>query len=366
VPTVGHQSARLDATPSVDGGRATMRGHVLVRPGHVELRDLPRPSAGADGVVVRVRAALTCGTDVKTFVRGHPIFPTPTLFGHEFAGDVVEVGTQIRGVEAGEPVMAAPTAPCGACYYCRREQENLCAQVTEQFVVGAFAEYVRLPAAVVQTNLFPKPAAISYAEAALLEPLACVLHGLSQVRLRSEDTVVLVGAGPIALLHLLVLRHRGLSRIVVVARRPARAAQARALGAEVVPVAVEAARPPILALTEGRGADLVIECTGEPSVWEAAPGLARRGGQVELFGGCPVGTVVRFDTARLHYEQVGIVSPFHFTPRDVRAAYELLAAGDFGGQALISDVLPLDRLEEALTRHRSGEGAKFAIRPTAG
>ncbi|MFN8641388.1 MAG: alcohol dehydrogenase catalytic domain-containing protein [Candidatus Binatia bacterium] len=291
-----------------------MRGHVLVRPGHVELRELPRPRAGRDGVVVRVRAALTCGTDVKTFVRGHPIFPTPTLFGHEFAGEVAEVGSEVRGVREGDPVMAAPTAPCGDCYYCVREQENLCAQVTEQFVVGAFAEYVRLPGAVVRANLYQKPPALPYAEAALLEPLACVLHGLSHARVRGDDTVVLVGAGAIALLHLLVLRHRGVERIVVLARSAGRAAQATALGAEVLREPVAAAQEAIAALTEGRGADVVIECTGQPSIWEAAPALARRGGQVVLFGGCPVGTAVRFDTARLHYEQVAIASPFHFTP----------------------------------------------------
>lgn len=361
----GQQFAGLQAGPLVEGGRATMRAHVLVRPGQLELRELPRPRAGADGVVVRVRAALTCGTDVKTFVRGHPIFPTPTLFGHEFAGDVIEVGPEVRGVHEGDAVMAAPTAPCGACYHCVRAEENLCPQVTGQFVVGAFAEYVRLPAAVVRTNLYAKPAALPYAEAALLEPLACVVHGLSHVRLRSDDTVVVVGAGPIALLHLLVLRQRGTARVVVVARNPRRAAQAQALGAEIVAAAADGAQAPIRALTDGRGADLVIECTGEPSVWEAAVGLARRGGQVELFGGCRVGTTVRFDTARLHYDQVAITSPFHFTPRDVRAAHELLAGGTFGGQALVSDVLPLERLEEALARHRRGEGAKFAIRPTA-
>lgn len=365
MPTLGHQAGRLDESLAVEGGPATMRGHVLVRPGHVELRELPRPRAGADGVVVRVRAALTCGTDVKTFLRGHPIFPTPTLFGHEFAGEVAEVGTDVRGLREGDAVMAAPTAPCGVCYQCVREQENLCAQVTEQFVVGAFAEYVRLPGAVVRTNLFQKPAALPYVEAALLEPLACVLHGLSHVRVRTDDTVVLVGAGAIALLHLLVLRSRGVSRLVVVARSAGRAAQARALGAEVLRVPVGEARGPIAALTEGRGADLVIECTGQPTVWEASPALARRGGQVVLFGGCPVGTTVRFDTARLHYDQVAIASPFHFTPRDVRAAYELLGSGRFGGGALVSDELPLDRLEEALARHRSGEGAKYAIRPTA-
>jgi L-iditol 2-dehydrogenase len=193
-----------------------------------------------------------------------------------------------------------------------------------------------------------------------------VLHGLSHARVRPDDTVVLLGGGAIALLYLLVLRARGVARVIIVARSAARAAQARALGAEVVPSAVETALEPILTLTARRGADLVVECTGAVGVWEAAPGLARRGGQVVLFGGCSVGSSVRFDTARLHYDQVAIASPFHFTPRDVRAAYELLGDARFGGGALVTDELPLERLEEALTRHQSGEGAKFAIRPAPG
>jgi len=343
-----------------------MRAHVLVQPGEIELREMPRPRADDDGIVVRVRAALTCGTDVKTFLRGHPIFPTPTLFGHEFAGEVAEVGREVRGLREGDAVMAAPTAPCGRCYVCLREQENLCAQVTEQFVVGAFAEYVKLPAAVVRTNLFLKPSGLPFTEAALLEPLACVLHGLSHVGVRPDDTVVLIGAGAIALLHVLVLRARGVGRVVVVARSASRAAQAAALGAEVLRGDAATVREPLLALTGGRGADLVIECTGAVEVWEAAPALARRGGQVVLFGGCAVGSSVRFDTSRLHYDQVAIASPFHFTPRDVRAAYELLGAPSFGGGELIRAELPLEQLEDALARHRRGEGAKFAIRPAMG
>lgn len=366
MPTGVQQAAGLARDLRVGGESATMRAHVLVRPGELDLREMPRPRADADGIVVKVRMALTCGTDVKTFLRGHPIFPTPTLFGHEFAGEVAEIGRDVRGLREGDAVMAAPTAPCGRCYVCVREQENLCAQVTEQFVVGAFAEYVKLPAAVVRTNLFHKPAGLPFAEAALLEPLACVLHGLSHVRLRTDDTVVLIGAGAIALLHVLVLRARGVAQVMVVARNAARAAQATALGATVVHGDVGAAREPILERTGGRGADLVIECTGAVDVWEMAPSLARRGGQVVLFGGCAVGSSVRFDTARLHYDQVAIASPFHFTPRDVRAAYELLGESQFGGGALISDELPLERLEEALARHRRGEGAKFAIRPAAG
>lgn len=343
-----------------------MRGHVLVRPGVLELRELPRPRAEPDGVVVRVRAALTCGTDLKAYLRGHPKFPMPTPFGHEFAGELAEVGAEVRGLREGDAIMAAPTAPCGNCYYCQREQENLCEQVMDTMVHGAYAEYVKLPGAVVRTNLYAKPRALSFAEAALLEPLACVLHGLAQVRLRPDDTVVLIGAGAIALLHLLVLRARGVRRVAVVARSAARATHARTLGAEAVwPVGAEAAHAPVLELTRGRGADVVIECTGQEAVWECAPALARRGGQVVLFGGCPTGSVVRLDTHRLHYDQVSLTSPFHFTPRDVRAAYELLSSGQFGGAALITAEYPLERLTEALDRQRRGEGAKFAIVPAS-
>jgi L-iditol 2-dehydrogenase len=215
----------------------------------------------------------------------------------------------------------------------------------------------------VRTNLYAKPPGLPYAEAALLEPLACVLHGLAQIRLRPTDTVVLVGAGAIALLHLLVLRARGHAPVVVAARSAARAAQAAALGAVVLRTDAEVARLPVLELTHGRGADVVIECTGQVAVWELAPQLARRGGQVVLFGGCPTGTTVRFDPGRMHYDQVALTSPFHFTPRDVRAAYELLASGTFGGAALVAAEYPLERLREALERQRRGEGAKFAIVP---
>jgi L-iditol 2-dehydrogenase len=342
----------------------TMRGHVLVRPGTIELRELPRPRPDPDGVVVRVRAALTCGTDLKAFLRGHPKFPMPTLFGHEFAGELAEVGREVRGLRAGDAVMAAPTAPCGACYYCEREQENLCQQTMDMMVLGAYAEYVKLPGAVVRTNLYAKPRTLPYVQAALLEPLACVLHGLSRVRVRPDDTVLLVGAGAIALLHLLVLRARGVEQVVVVARNSTRATQARALGASVVlPMAADAARPAVLELTAGRGADVVVECTGQVAVWEIATRLARRGGQVVLFGGCPPDSEARFDTNRLHYDEVSVVSPFHLTPRAVRAAYELLGSGAFDGRALVADEYPLELLHEALERQRLGHGAKFAIVP---
>jgi len=341
-----------------------MQAHVLVRPGQLELRTLPRPRAGAQEVVMRVRSALTCGTDIKTFLRGHPKFPMPTLFGHEFSGELAEVGAGVTGFREGDAVMTVPTAPCGECYYCQRAQENLCTTLMDQYVIGGFAEYVKLPARIVAANLFPKPTHLSFAEAALLEPLSCVVHGLQQITVRADDTVVLMGAGAISLLHVLLLRAMGVEQIIVLGRNERRASFAHAAGAMVVLTEPHlTARTAVLDLTGGRGADIVIECTGQVEVWEAAPALVRHGGAVVLFGGCPAGTMVRLDTQRLHYDQLTIVSPFHFTPRAVRAAHDWLAGGQLRTSSLISGEFPIDQLAEALTRHQRGEGVKYAVVP---
>lgn len=356
-----HSNAAASAPRNGD----LMRAQVLLQPGELQLSEVVRPRPEPGGVVVRVRAALTCGTDLKAFLRGHPKFPMPTLFGHEFAGEVAEVGSEVRGFSEGDEIMAVPTAPCGGCYFCDRGQENLCHRVMDTMVLGAYAEYIELPTSIVRTNLYRKPRSLSYPEAALLEPLACVLHGLSQMEMRPDDTVVLLGGGAISILHMLALRARGVERVIVVARSEQRAALARRLGATSVVLAdARNVVEPVLEMTGGRGADVVVECTGQVAVWEASPSLARRGGQVVLFGGCPDGTVVRFDTSRLHYDQITLRSPFHFTPRDVRQSYELLEMGDFGGEALITGEYPLEGLSEALTRHQRGDGAKFAIIPS--
>lgn len=357
-------SASSSVTPRDAPATPPMRAFMLWEPGHISLCEVPRPVAGPDEVVVRVRAALTCGTDVKTFLRGHPKFPMPTPFGHEFAGDVAAVGAGVRDFREGDAVMAVPTAPCGTCYYCVRAQENLCAIVMDAYVLGAFAEYVKLPAHVVGVNVYPKPPAVPYPVAALLEPLACVVHGLETVPLRPDDSVVLLGAGAISLLHLLTLRALGITQVIVVGRRPARAEHARQLGAAMVLVGdLDEVHERVREPTGGRGADVVIECTGQVEVWEAAPSFARRGGTVVLFGGCPPGSHVSLDTQRLHYDQLRVVSPFHFTPRAVRRAYELLTGEGFEGHALISGVYPLAQLPQALEAHQRGEGIKFAVLP---
>ncbi len=341
-----------------------MRGFMLLQPGQLEFREVPRPVAGPGEVVLRVRTALTCGTDIKFFLRGHPKFKLPTLFGHEFSGEIAAVGSGVNGFREGDAVMVAPTAPCGHCFFCQRQQENLCDTIMETMVHGAYADFVRLPERIVRQNMFHKPAGLGFDVAALLEPLSCVMHGLEFVPLRPDDSVLLIGAGAISLLHLLALKALGVEHVAVLGRSAERAQHARELGAAAVfSGGHAAATEDVRAFTNGRGADVVIECTGQVDVWEAAPGFARRGGTVVLFGGCIPGTHVRLDTQRFHYDQLRIVSPFHFTPRAVRRSFELITGDHFKGAALISGHYPLDQLTAALDKHRSGAGIKFAVEP---
>jgi len=341
-----------------------MQAVLLLGPGQLSCQDLPIPTPGADEVVLKVTAALTCGTDLKAFLRGHPKWPMPTRFGHEYAGTVAVRGSQVAIVREGDEVMLVPTGPCGGCFYCHRQQENLCTSLMETYALGGYAEYLTVPARVIRTNLFAKPAALPWAEAALLEPLSCVMFGLEQTVLRPDDTAVVIGAGAIGLLHLLALRALGVERVYVVARNPQRATVAQALGASgIIARSAEEAREEVLAVTAGRGADLVIECTAQPRVWEAALFLARPGGQVVLFVGCPSGTTVAFDTYRLHYDQVRILSPFHFTPKAVRCAYDLLVSGKILSSKLISGTYPLAQLPSVFDLLQEGKGIKYAIIP---
>jgi L-iditol 2-dehydrogenase len=342
----------------------TMRAVFLLGPGQLAIREVPIPQPQADEIVLKVGAALTCGTDLKAFRRGHPKWPPPTRFGHEYAGTVAARGAQVTSVREGDEVMLVPTGPCGDCYYCHRQQENLCTTLMQAYVLGGYAEYLTVPARVTRTNLLPKPPTLSFIEAAFLEPLSCVIFALQQTTLRPDDTAVIIGAGGFGLLHIVALRALGVERVYVVARNPQRARAAQRVGAHgIIPHAAEDARQAVLDVTGGRGADLVVECTAQPRVWEESLFLARPGGQVVLFGGCPAGTTATFATYRLHYDQVRLLSPFHLTPKAVRQAYEFLAAGRIPVEQFISGTYALSQLPLALGLLQRGEGIKYAVVP---
>lgn len=334
----------------------------LIRPGVLEMREVATPVPGPGELVVRVEAALTCGTDLKTYRRGHPKIPLPAPFGHEFAGRVAAVGDGIEGFHEGDAIAAVPTAPCGTCRLCVRGRENLCPDAVGRITLGAFGEYMRLPAHLVsQGNVLHRPAQLAPERAAALEPLSCVVHGVSRVALDRAETIVILGDGPIALLFVQFARAGG-SRIVLVGRHETRLDAARRFGAETI---LSPSDDPRDAVRDhlGGGADLVIECVGDPLLWEAAHALASPGGEVLLYGGCAAGTSATFDTGRLHYDEVDLKGAFHYTRADVRKAFGLLASENVDVAPLITHVRPLSALEQALALVVTREAIKVAVLP---
>lgn len=343
--------------------RTTMRSAILVEPKRIELRGVAMPQAAPGAIVVRVRAALTDGTDLKAYRRGHPQMPMPTPFGHEFSGDVASVGEGVTKFAVGEPVMSVHSAPCGSCYWCERLQEELCESVMATKILGAYAEYIEVPRHIVRQNCYPKPAGLSYATAAFLEPLSCVVHSLDFTNPAEGSSVLVMGDGGFGLLHAALLARMGL-RPILAGRREERLRIARGFGVnDTIDARSEDVAQRVRELTGGRGADALIECTGREEVWEAAPMMVRRGGIVSFFGGLPSTSRVSFLAARMHYDEVRLVSPFHFTPRAVKRAYDLLATHAIDPSPLVSGSVTLERIGDVFERLDAGEGIKFAIQP---
>ncbi len=340
-----------------------MKAVVYLGPGRLSYQEVERPQVGPGELLVKTRAALTCGTDVKTFRRGHHLMQPPMLFGHEFSGDVAEVGDGVAGFTEGMRVVAANSAPCHVCYFCRHGQHNLCESIL--FNWGAFAEYVRVPARIVNTNLYEIPSGLRYEEAALLEPLACVVLGNEAASISPGDTVVIAGGGgPIGLLHLQLARHEGADQAVVIDLNDSRLRLAESLGAThtINPVRADPVEA-IKGLTEGRGADVVIETAGVPEVWQLSLQLVRKGGTAVMFGGCPAGSQVSVDTDRVHYGELTIKGVFHHTPRTVARALQLLSERVVKADALITGRVPLKDTQMALEKVISGEAIKMVITP---
>lgn len=342
-----------------------MMAAVLYGKEQLRVEPVAVPKIGPGDMLVRVRAALTCGTDVKVFLRGYHarMIVPPAVFGHELAGDVVEVGEDVRGFQPGQRVVAANSAPCNECYYCLHGQQNLCENLL--FNNGAYAEYIRIPARIVERNTYEIPPHVGYQDAALSEPLACVLRGLEETAIHPGDSVAVIGLGPIGLMFVRMAKVAG-ARVIALGRRQAQLERAERLGAaELVQVgepsdAVRAVRD----LTGGRGADAAIEAVGSPATWEMAVQMVRRGGTVNFFGGCPSDTRITLDTSLLHYSEITCKASFHHTPAHIQQALQVIANGDVTARDFVKGQEPLQNLLEVMRYLTSHNGhLKTAIIP---
>jgi L-iditol 2-dehydrogenase len=279
----------------------------------------------------------------------------PGVFGHEYSGIVQEVGKGST-FKPGDEVMGVHSAPCQKCFWCVRGQENLCDSIMSTKVLGSYAEYLLVPERIARLNLFVKPATLSFEEASLLEPLACVAQGISMLPLESGSSVLVIGPGAIGLMFVSALKAKGVEQVILGGRNEQRLAAGEALGARVLKL--DQVTP-----FEGRGFDFVIECTGQVSVWESSVNYARRGGSVLLFGGPPGGTRASFETHRLHYDEITLLSPFHFGTAAVRQARDWLLAPGFDLSCLLSGERSLEEGDQVFEDLKAGRGIKYVFRP---
>lgn len=333
-------------------------------PEDIKIEKIDVPNIGSHEILVKIGSALTCGTDFKLFRHGHPVLvkKIPAPFGHELAGTIVQVGDGVTDFHIGDRVVAANSAPCDDCFYCLEGQWNLCENL--EFLNGAYAEYIKIPARIVQKNLYRIPESISFRKAAASEPLACVLHCIDKISPRSGQTICILGTGTCGLLFIQLGKLYG-TKIICIGRGEEKLKIAKEMGADYLfSVLEEGVNEKIREVTKnGYGPDIVIDATGQTESWELATGLVRKGGSVWFYGGCAKGTHVSLDTYRLHYDEITCRGVFHHTPRHFAKALNLIASGKVNVDSLITGERKLTELNQVFQKGVSHNPLKFAIIP---
>lgn len=337
-----------------------MKAAIFHGKGDIRIEDVMPPVLKSGEVRVQIAVALTCGTDLKVLKRGYhaKMLTPPSPFGHELAGTICEIGPGVKSSRGkiGDRVVVANSAPCGVCFFCGNRQENLCEDL--MFLNGAYAETIVVPERFVKKNMVQIKPKTAFEDAALAEPLACVVQGIEDLKLEPEQTVLVLGAGPIGLMFVALAKHLGCI-VSVVGRGDNRLRAASRLGAERVFDAGKDGNI-VQAVGDGyspRGFDVVIEAIGKPEAWEAAVRLVRKGGAVNFFGGCPSGTTVSLDTQTVHYSGLKLLASFHHTPRTFRGALKFIEAGVIRARDFVDGEWPLTRLPELFQQMTLGNRA---------
>ncbi|MBD2138786.1 alcohol dehydrogenase catalytic domain-containing protein [Anabaena sp. FACHB-1237] len=327
----------------------------------LRLEQVPDPTPNQGEVVIQVQAATTCGTDLKVWRRGGhaKMLTLPTLFGHEGSGTIVAVGAGVTNWQVGDRVVANNSAPCMKCFFCQRREYSLCPHIT--WNNGTFAQYLKIPPPIVEHNLLKLPDHLPFALASLTEPLACVLHGVARSQVKPQDRVVILGDGAIGLMFVAVLAAN--TEVIIFGGNNQRLEVAKKLGSTKTFNYKQVDDIPALVkeLSDGWGADIVIEATGVNTVWEQAIACGRPGATINLFGGCPKNTTITVNTEELHYSELTLKGVFHNTPEYVKQALLLLASGKIPFHLLISEQRPLQDLQQVFQDMQARKVIKVAM-----
>lgn len=343
-----------------------MKAVMFYKPESIKCEEMPVPEPGEGEILVKIMSALTCGTDVKTYRRGHPVLikKVPSGFGHEFSGIIEKVGAGVEKFKVGDRVVSANSAPCGECFYCKKEQFNLCENL--DLLNGAYAQYIVIPRRVVEKNTLLIPDNLSFDKAAFTEPLANVVHGVERTGIQAGDKVGILGLGPIGLMFARLAKLKG-AKVYAGGRNPLKLQKALDFAKVDGVVDISDSERIVDSFKQiasaPEGLDVMVECIGLPQMWEKAFEAVRKGGTVQFMGGCESESKVSFDTSKMHYGDIKIMSVFHYMPKHFRQSLSLIASGNIDVEQLITGTIGLDDVENALKQHIQGNAIKYLIKP---
>lgn len=326
---------------------ATMAAAVLHGPGNLSIEEVPRPRPAVGEIVMRVSRCGICGTDLHILLGNFPAPNLPLIIGHEFSGEVVEVGDGVQNTQPGDKATVDINISCGSCYFCRRNQKLFCPHVRQLGVhdAGGMAEYVVAPAA----NVYVLPDSMPMEAAAYIEPLACAVHGQDRVGIEMGETVAVIGGGPMGLAHAALARLNGASRVIVSEPMQSRRDLAQTLGADTVvdPMSTDAVEQ-VLETTDGRGSDVVIEAVGSVRTYQDALSMVRRGGRFLAYGAAPQDAEIALRPFDVYSKELTIVGSYAGTYETWPKAIELISNGRFDPSRIVDAVRPLDEAAEAI------------------
>lgn len=337
--------------------------------GRVGLEEVEVPEIGPGDLLVEVEANTVCGTDVK-IVNGAKPLDTPAIIGHEVAGRIARIGDDVDGYQVGDLVGIAPVIGCGRCHYCTRGMTNVCPDqsILGYDLTGGLSQYVRVPRrGVAAGNVVVARTEIPAEQLALAEPLSCCINGQEKVQVGLDDTVVILGAGPIGLFHLQLSRLAGASQVLVSEPMSGRRASAEELGASVTVDPTDGdLREAVLETTDGLGADVAIVCSPLPSLVDEAVRLCRKGGRIDIFAGMPDPGEATVAANLIHYNELRVTGTANSAARHYETAVRLIGAGRIDAAHMVTHRLPLSRVTDALELVEERQGMKIAVVPEEG
>lgn len=344
-----------------------MKAAVLKKPEDLSIEEFETPVPGEEELVIRVHSCAICGTDIKVYHHGHKHIVFPRITGHEVSGTVSETGKNVKTIKPGDRVAVAPAIPCGRCYYCRKGYQSMCDNLKAigYHYNGGFAEYMLVPEDAVKNGCVNKvPDNISFEEASIAEPLACVINGQELNRVETGDTVLILGAGPIGCFHAEFARNTGAGKVILADISSDRIKSAGFTGAVLVDMGKSDIKKTVSELTDGRMADRVIVAVGAHQPQELALELVAKRGSVNYFGGLPKEKpLINFNSNLLHYGEFFVTGTHGSNPIHNRIALDMISSGRINAKNFITDAFKLADIKKGLEKAEKKEGLKIIITP---